>query len=241
MSPGRHWTRSTRGSLRSASKRRTAAAQPSGVSSLTPGGKSRTTRSECMTFERPMAASGGTRGRTPSPWAASRRAASPCRAGCACAARQQQRRAREDEREHRPPRDAVPPAPPRLGPARVRSPAACGRMRSASMRGPSIERMAGSSVTESSSEKTVTSRPAKPTERSSESGIVSSAAKPIETGKAESRIVQPARRAASSAAGPGGVPRREGLAEAADRQQRVVDAEPEADHRGRGSGSGSRS
>ena len=44
-------------------------------------------------------------------------------------------------------------------------------------------------------------QPAKPTERSSERGITSSAAKPIETGKAESRIVQPARRAASSAAG----------------------------------------
>ena len=69
------------------------------------------------------------------------------------------------------------------------------------MRGPSMDRMAGRSVTDSSREKTVTSRPAKPTERSSERGITSSAAKPIETGKAESRIVQPARRAASSAAG----------------------------------------
>ena len=68
------------------------------------------------------------------------------------------------------------------------------------MRGPSMERMAGRRVTDSSREKTVTSSPAKPTERSSESGITSSAAKPIETGKAESRIVQPARRAASSAA-----------------------------------------
>ena len=74
------------------------------------------------------------------------------------------------------------------------------RMRSALMRGPSRESTAGSKVTERSREKSVTSRPATPIERCSESGIVSSAAKLIETGKAESRIVQPARRAASSAA-----------------------------------------
>ena len=74
------------------------------------------------------------------------------------------------------------------------------------MRGPSSERTAGSSVTDSRSEKSVTSRPARPTDRSSESGIVSSAAKPIETGKAERRIVQPARRAVSSAAGPASCP-----------------------------------
>ena len=48
----------------------------------------------------------------------------------------------------------------------------------------------------------MTVSPAKPTERSSESGIVSRAAKLIDTGKAERRIVQPACRAASSAAGP---------------------------------------
>jgi hypothetical protein len=60
--------------------------------------------------------------------------------------------------------------------------------------------MAGSSVTDNSSEKSVTSSPARPTDRSSERGIVRRAAKPIETGKAESRIVHPARRAASIAA-----------------------------------------
>ncbi len=68
------------------------------------------------------------------------------------------------------------------------------------MRCPRRERTAGRSVTESSSAKTVTARPAKPTERCSESGIVSSAAKLIETGNADRRIVQPAWRAASSAA-----------------------------------------
>ena len=128
-------------------------------------------------------------------------------------------------------RDAAAPAPPRLGaPARPGRDRPADRAASRSAFRAARAGRAGASP-RGAARTAVTSSPAKPTELCSESGIVRSAAKPIVTGKAERRIVHPARRAASSAAGPGRAAGREGLAEPADRQQRVVDPEAQADHR----------
>ena len=100
------------------------------------------------------------------------------------------------------------------------------------MRGPSMPSTAGTSVLASSTLMPATRIPATPMERISLMGTVNSATNPMATVEAEMSSVRPAWRAAMTDAAVPVVAGEDGLAEAADHEQRVVDAEAQPEHRG---------
>ena len=232
-SPGRHWTRSTRRVLaqllEELARRRPS---PPSLSSVTPGrkvehdpqrvhdvrtahGVERVVRAHGLrALGQPVAER---HGRVEAP---------------RLRREQQQRGAGDDEREHRPRVTRLPQRRHAVGARRGRAPGACGGCAARRCAGRAGTRTAGRSVTESSSAKTVTSRPAKPDRAQlrerDRSAARRSRSRPGRRrgGSSSPRAARPPRRRAGLA------PRRERLAEAADRQQRVVDAEAEADHRG---------
>ena len=110
--------------------------------------------------------------------------------------------------------------------------AASGPIASASMRGPSTPSSAGSSVSAARTLIATTSAPAMPIDRSAVMSKVSSASKPIITVAPENSTARPAVATDHATARSTDSPARQLFAEAADDEQRVVDAQAQAEHGG---------